>query len=78
MFEPIPSRVFDYTLNVYRKGRPIDKKIFTGDFSFNATGSIGIDADNVKVIFSSDMVTVVIDDDVRPYPRRFEIQLYDD
>lgn len=77
LFEPVPSRVFDYSLNVGKAGKLFDKKLFHEDFSFNAIGSIGIRDDNVEVIFTSDTVTVVINDKVRPVPLRFTIRLKD-
>ncbi len=75
LFEPIPSRTFDYILNVSTTGWPFDKTIYREEFTFNATGSIGIEDDNVEVVFSSEEVTVIIDDKVRPVPHRFIIQL---
>lgn len=75
IFEPIPSRVFDYTLNVSTSGWLFKKTIYSEDFTFNATGSIGIKDDNVEITFSSDEITVLIDDKYRPVPRRFVIQL---
>lgn len=75
IFEPIPSRVFDYSLNVSTSGWLFKKTIYSEDFTFNATGSIGIKDDNVEITFSSDEITVLIDDKYRPVPRRFIIQL---